>query len=72
MAERSRGRVKWFNAAKGFGFIEREGQSDVYVHFSEIMGGGYRELHEGETVEFIVADTPKGPQATQVQRLGHM
>ena len=48
MAERSKGRVKWFNAAKGFGFIEREGQSDVYVHFSEIMGGGYRELHEGE------------------------
>ena len=70
MADRMKGRVKWFNAAKGFGFIEREGQSDVYVHFSEIASSGYRELAEGEMVEFGVTDTPKGPQAVQVTKLG--
>ncbi|MEP0813741.1 MAG: cold shock domain-containing protein [bacterium] len=69
MSEREKGHVKWFNAAKGFGFISREGAPDVYVHFSEIMGGGYRELDENELVEFSVKDTPKGPQAIQVVRI---
>ena len=70
MAERSRGHVKWFNAAKGYGFIEREDAPDVYVHFSEIASTGYRELAEGEAVEFGITETPRGPQATQVVRLG--
>ena len=69
MSERVTGRVKWFNAAKGFGFIEREGTADVYVHFSEIMGGGYRELVQGEDVEYSVKDSPRGLQACQVVRI---
>ncbi len=66
--ERVTGVVKWFNAQKGFGFIEREGAPDVFVHHSEIMGDGYRELNEGETVTFVVTQGQKGPQASRVAR----
>lgn len=64
-----RGTVKWFNSDKGYGFIAPEdGQRDVFVHFSAITGSGYRELREGETVEFEVEQGPKGPQARDVKR----
>lgn len=68
-SNRIQGTVKWFNAQKGFGFIQREGGSDVFVHFSAIQGAGYRELAEGERVEFTIAEGPKGPQAADVIRL---
>ena len=57
------GKVKWFNNAKGYGFIEREGGSDVFVHYSAINGNGFRSLEEGQAVEFEIVDGPKGPQA---------
>ena len=66
--ERTSGIVKWFNAQKGFGFIEREGAPDVFVHHSEIQSDGYRELTEGEHVTFVVTQGKKGPQASQVRR----
>lgn len=69
-SNRIQGTVKWFNSQKGFGFIQREGGSDVFVHFSAIQGSGYRELNEGDRVEFTIADGPKGPQAADVIRLG--
>ncbi len=70
MAERITGTVKWFNAQKGFGFIQREDGPDVFVHHSAIQANGYRELNEGERVEFEVTTGPKGDQASQVTRLG--
>lgn len=63
------GKVKWFNDNKGFGFIEQDSGKDIFVHYSEIEGEGYRTLSEGELVEFEVKDSPKGPQATKVVRL---
>ena len=60
------GKVKWFNNAKGYGFIERESGSDVFVHFSAIQGAGFRTLEEGQGVEFEIVDGPKGPQAGNV------
>jgi len=69
--ERVTGTVKWFNAQKGYGFIERQGGPDVFVHHSAIQGEGYRELTEGERVEFVITQGPKGPQASDVVRLGH-
>jgi cold shock protein len=57
------GKVKWFNNAKGYGFIEREGGNDVFVHFSAIQGSGFRTLEEGQQVEFEIVDGPKGPLA---------
>jgi len=66
MSERITGTVKWFNGAKGYGFIERESDSDVFVHFSAIQGDGYRNLEEGQGVEFTVEAGPKGPQAANV------
>jgi CspA family cold shock protein len=63
------GKVKWFNNAKGFGFLEQEGGKDVFVHFSAIVGDGYRSLNEGDTVEFDVVDSPKGPQAANVKKV---
>jgi len=66
MAERIVGTVKWFNASKGFGFIERQGGPDVFVHFSAIQGDGFRNLEEGQKVEFTIEDGPKGPQAANV------
>jgi CspA family cold shock protein len=66
MSERITGTVKWFNGDKGFGFIEREGGKDVFVHFSAIQGDGFRNLMEGQKVEFNVEQGPKGPQASNV------
>jgi len=66
MAEREIGTVKWFNSTKGFGFIERENEKDVFVHYSEIDSTGYRSLEEGQRVEFTVVDGDKGPQAQNV------
>ncbi|GAA1380182.1 MULTISPECIES: cold-shock protein [Catellatospora] len=64
------GTVKWFNAEKGFGFIEQDGGgADVFVHYSAISGGGYRELQEGQQVEFEVTQGQKGPQAANVHPL---
>ncbi|MCL4238773.1 MAG: cold-shock protein [Anaerolineae bacterium] len=68
MAERETGTVKWFNAQKGYGFIARENGPDVFVHFSGIIGDGYRELNEGDRVEFVISNGPKGLQATEVVR----
>ncbi len=61
------GTVKWFNADKGYGFIQPESGADVFVHFSAIQASGYRSLNEGQTVEFDVAQGPKGPQAANVR-----
>jgi cold shock protein len=66
--ERITGKVKWFNNAKGYGFIERESGSDVFVHFSAIQGSGFRTLEEGQAVEFEIVDGPKGPQAGNVTK----
>ena len=66
MSERKIGAVKWFNSTKGFGFIELEGEKDVFVHYSEINSSGYRTLEEGQSVEFSIVDGPKGPQAQNV------
>lgn len=63
------GTVKWFNAEKGFGFIEREGGDDVFVHFSAIQSDGFKTLEEGQSVEFDIEDGPKGLQAANVNRL---
>jgi CspA family cold shock protein len=63
---KERGTVKWFNAAKGYGFIQRSTGEDVFVHFSAIQADGYRKLDEGATVEFEVTTGPKGLQATNV------
>ena len=66
MSERIVCTVKWFNGTKGFGFIEREGVKDVFVHFSAIQGDGFKNLTEGQKVEFTVEQGPKGPQASNV------
>lgn len=63
------GKVKWFNSEKGFGFIEREGGDDVFVHFSAIQGDGYKSLDEGQEVTFDIEDGARGPQATNVQKV---
>lgn len=66
MSERMTGTVKWFNDDKGFGFIEREGGEDVFVHFSSIRGDGFKSLNEGQQVEFTLGQGQKGPQALDV------
>jgi CspA family cold shock protein len=66
MADKEQGTVKWFNGSKGFGFIERDAGGDVFVHFSSIVGEGFRNLEEGQRVEFVVTDGAKGPQAQEV------
>jgi CspA family cold shock protein len=67
MSERVIGVVKWFNSSKGFGFIQREGGPDVFVHFSAIQMGGYKALNEGQQVEFTIEQGPKGLQAADVR-----
>jgi len=69
MSDRITGTVKWFNGTKGYGFIAREGGPDVFVHFSAIQGDGFRNLEEGQQVEFTVEQGPKGPQAANVVKL---
>lgn len=66
MSERIIGTVKWFNGSKGYGFLAREGGADVFVHFSAIQSDGFKNLEEGQKVEFTVEKGPKGPQATNV------
>jgi cold shock protein len=67
---RKRGRVKWFNESKGFGFITPEdGSKDVFVHFSAIQSSGFKTLNEGQEVEFEIQDGPKGPSAVNVTPL---
>jgi len=63
------GTCKWFNAAKGFGFISREGAEDVFVHFKAILGEGYKSLNEGDKVQFDVEKGPKGLQAANVTKI---
>ncbi|MGH9453539.1 MAG: cold-shock protein [Terriglobia bacterium] len=65
---KEQGTVKWFNAAKGYGFIKRDSGEDVFVHFSSIIGDGYRSLEEGARVSFEVKTGPKGLQADHVER----
>jgi len=68
--EMPQGTVKWFNAEKGFGFIAPEdGSADVFVHYTEIQGSGFRTLEENQRVEFEVGQSPKGPQATGVRSI---
>ena len=66
MSDRKTGVVKWFNAKKGFGFIAQENGEDVFVHFRNLRGEGYKTLHEGEKVEFTLTNGPKGLQADDV------
>jgi CspA family cold shock protein len=66
---RIQGTVKWFNDAKGFGFLAREGGPDVFVHFSAIQSSGFKSLAEGDRVEFDIVQGEKGPQASDVQKL---
>ena len=66
MGERQTGTVKWFNGSKGYGFIVRDEGEDVFVHYSNIQGTGYRTLEEGQRVEFTVGQGTKGPQAEDV------
>jgi len=69
VTERETGTVKWFNGAKGYGFISREAGEDVFVHFSAIEGEGFRSLREDQRVEFAVEQGPKGLQAVRVRAL---
>ena len=63
------GSVKWFNEQKGFGFISREGEDDIFVHYTGIAGDGFKSLQEGDTVQFEITQGPKGEQAINVTRI---
>ncbi|MCX5717076.1 MAG: cold-shock protein [Nitrospirae bacterium] len=65
----AKGTVKWFNESKGFGFITSEDGGDVFVHYSELQGEGFKSLSEGQAVSFDVVDSPKGPKAANVTKL---
>ncbi|MEJ2470799.1 MAG: cold-shock protein [Desulfuromonadales bacterium] len=65
----AQGTVKWFNEAKGFGFIEQDNGPDVFVHFSQILSNGFKTLNEGDHVSFDVTDGQKGPQSSNVQKI---
>jgi CspA family cold shock protein len=69
MSDKEQGTVKWFNDAKGYGFIERDSGGDIFVHFSAISGDGFRSLAEGQRVEFSVTQGEKGPQAQDVMKI---
>ena len=69
MSEKQTGTVKWFDSAKGYGFIQRDGGKDLFVHFQSIEGTGHRSLQEGQTVEFVEVPGKKGPQAESVKPL---
>ena len=69
MSEREKGTVKWFNGSRGYGFIAREGAEDVFVHHTAIQGEGFKNLDEGQRVEFSVEQGAKGPQAVDVVAL---
>jgi CspA family cold shock protein len=70
MSDKVKGKVKCFNASKGYGFLERpDGEADIFVHYSAIQGEGFRSLEEGEAVEFCIAKTDKGLQAEEVSKL---
>jgi cold shock protein len=70
MAEKKQGKVKWFNNAKGYGFIESpEGEGDIFVHYSAIQGQGFKTLDEGQTVEYELVQGPKGQQADKVTKV---
>ena len=69
MSERVTGTVKWFNGGKGYGFITREDGEDVFVHYSAIEGEGFRNLREGDQVEFTIEQGQKGPAAANVRKL---
>jgi CspA family cold shock protein len=69
MSEKQQGTVKWFNGSKGYGFIERENDEDIFVHYNAIIGDGYRNLNEGQRVEFTVIEGQKGLQAQDVMAI---
>ena len=69
MSDKTQGQVKWFDSRKGFGFIEVEGQKDVFVHFSEIQYEGYKSLRDGEKVEFEIHDSDNGARAKSVTKV---
>lgn len=69
MADRLTGVVKWFNTQKGYGFIQPEDGPDVFVHYTAVVGQGFRNLEEGDRVEFSITEGPKGPQASEVIKL---
>ena len=69
MSEKEQGTVKWFNGSKGFGFIERDAGGDVFVHFNSIVAEGFKNLNEGQRVEFVVEQGENGPNAQEVVAL---